>query len=259
MSPRRNWDSPAPLTPASVSLPSELRGGTLAFVWGGGEVPIPTTGEKAYHSAYSVLQSLPRRCREWLAVETEKALTLSCPFNLLDPSSFSTLLTFFLLFLFFLFLLLHQPSFLVFFIFFSFSSSFYLLLFLLFFSSIFFFLFLPPPPLPILYPLLLLSSCSFFSSCTSFRVSSSSSSSPSFSRFLFLFYFICPYLFLPPLLLPPSLFPSSFHSQFFLLFIFLSLSSIDLFGFYNLLKADTEEKHIFDIESWSGVCHPLLL
>ncbi len=38
---------PAPLSPASVPLSPEPGGGTLACGRGVGEVPIPTTGEKA--------------------------------------------------------------------------------------------------------------------------------------------------------------------------------------------------------------------
>jgi hypothetical protein len=55
MSPRRNWDSPNP-SPASECPPplNQMEGGTLAYWWGVGGVPIPTTGEKAKHSAYSV-------------------------------------------------------------------------------------------------------------------------------------------------------------------------------------------------------------
>ncbi len=46
-----------PLLPASVPLTLEPGGGgvgTLACGWGVGGVPIPTAGEKASHSAYSV-------------------------------------------------------------------------------------------------------------------------------------------------------------------------------------------------------------
>ncbi len=39
--------SPTPLSPASVPLPPEPKGGTLASGWGAEGVPIPTTGEKA--------------------------------------------------------------------------------------------------------------------------------------------------------------------------------------------------------------------
>jgi hypothetical protein len=40
--------SPTPLPQASVPLPLDQKvGGTLACGWGGGGVPIPTTGEKA--------------------------------------------------------------------------------------------------------------------------------------------------------------------------------------------------------------------
>ncbi len=56
MFPRWNWD---PLTPSSASEhapPPETKGGhTIACGWGGGGVPIPTTGEKAWHSVYSVV------------------------------------------------------------------------------------------------------------------------------------------------------------------------------------------------------------
>ncbi len=47
MSPRPNWDSPTPSPPSVVcSPPPEPKGGTLACGWGGGGVPIRTTGEK---------------------------------------------------------------------------------------------------------------------------------------------------------------------------------------------------------------------
>ncbi len=49
LSPRPNWDPPPP------SDASE-RGGTLACGWGGGGASILTTGEKAKHSVYSVVQ-----------------------------------------------------------------------------------------------------------------------------------------------------------------------------------------------------------
>ncbi len=56
MSPRWNWDSPTPsLASECVPLP-EPKGGTLASELGVGGVPIPTTGEKAQHSAYSVVR-----------------------------------------------------------------------------------------------------------------------------------------------------------------------------------------------------------
>ncbi len=44
---------PPPLSPASVPR-TKGGGGTFAFGRGGGGVQIPTTGEKALHSAYSV-------------------------------------------------------------------------------------------------------------------------------------------------------------------------------------------------------------
>ncbi len=49
MSPRRDWDSPPPLSPASVPLNPEPGGADSAAGegLGGGGVPIPTTGEKA--------------------------------------------------------------------------------------------------------------------------------------------------------------------------------------------------------------------
>ncbi len=47
MSPRRNWDSPNPSPAREFALPHEPGGDTLACGWGGGGVPIPTTGEKA--------------------------------------------------------------------------------------------------------------------------------------------------------------------------------------------------------------------
>jgi hypothetical protein len=47
MSPRRNWNSPTTLSPASVPLPPELGGGgTLACGLGESQFPIPTTLEK---------------------------------------------------------------------------------------------------------------------------------------------------------------------------------------------------------------------
>ncbi len=49
LSPRWNWDSPPPIPQANV-LPPGPKGGegyTLACKWGGGGVPIRTTGEKA--------------------------------------------------------------------------------------------------------------------------------------------------------------------------------------------------------------------
>jgi hypothetical protein len=48
MSPRRNWDSPQPLSRKRVCPPplNQRVGGTLARGWGVGGVPIPTTGEK---------------------------------------------------------------------------------------------------------------------------------------------------------------------------------------------------------------------
>jgi hypothetical protein len=55
------------LPPPSVPLPPEPTrggGGTLACVCGVGGVPIPTTGEKAWHSAYSVNWTVPLMC--WL-------------------------------------------------------------------------------------------------------------------------------------------------------------------------------------------------
>ncbi len=59
MSPRWNWDPPSPLSRKRVCPSTGTRGGggTLACGWGGGGVPIPTIGEKAY-SAYSVLPTL---------------------------------------------------------------------------------------------------------------------------------------------------------------------------------------------------------
>jgi hypothetical protein len=55
MYPRWNWDSPTPLfhQRANVPLPPEPKdGGTLAFWWGVGGGPIPTTGAK---DAYSLI------------------------------------------------------------------------------------------------------------------------------------------------------------------------------------------------------------
>jgi hypothetical protein len=54
---------PTPLSPASAPPPRTGGGGTIACGWGVGGVPIPTTGEKAKHSAYSVPWhiSLPMR------------------------------------------------------------------------------------------------------------------------------------------------------------------------------------------------------
>ncbi len=61
MSPRRNWDSPNPSPPTECALPPRTKG------WGahspaakgvGRGGPIPTTGEKAQHSAYSVASSI---------------------------------------------------------------------------------------------------------------------------------------------------------------------------------------------------------
>jgi hypothetical protein len=55
MSARRNGDSPTPLPLASVPPPPGTKGGEGAFLQvRGGRVQIPTTGEKAWHSAYSV-------------------------------------------------------------------------------------------------------------------------------------------------------------------------------------------------------------
>ncbi len=59
MSPRRNWDSPIP-SPAIECAhppPDQRMGDTLAsgrVRLRGGGVPIPTNGEKAKHSAYTV-------------------------------------------------------------------------------------------------------------------------------------------------------------------------------------------------------------
>jgi hypothetical protein len=57
MSPRRNWGLSHPLSRQRVCPPPpNQRGeGTLACGRGVGGVPIPTTGEKAEHSAYSVI------------------------------------------------------------------------------------------------------------------------------------------------------------------------------------------------------------
>ncbi len=59
MSPRPNQDLPPPLPQSSVSLPRLQRGGAhspAVVVVGVGEgAPIPTPGEKAQHSVYSVL------------------------------------------------------------------------------------------------------------------------------------------------------------------------------------------------------------
>ncbi len=65
---------PPLLSPASVPLPPRTGGrGTLACGWGVGAVPIPTTGEKAWHSAYSVVRVTAQydsylciRCRLYL-------------------------------------------------------------------------------------------------------------------------------------------------------------------------------------------------
>ncbi len=69
LSPRRNWDPPPSLPPASVYTPPpspepKEGGGTLACGRGGGGAPIRTTGEKAWHSVYSAdtafeLQAFP--------------------------------------------------------------------------------------------------------------------------------------------------------------------------------------------------------
>jgi hypothetical protein len=60
MSPRPNWDPPSPSLASECAPPPGTGGGggTLACGWGVGGVPIPTTGEKAQHSAYSVTFSV---------------------------------------------------------------------------------------------------------------------------------------------------------------------------------------------------------
>ncbi len=49
MASRQNWDSPTPSLASECAPPPEPKegGGTLACGFGVGEVPIPTTGEKA--------------------------------------------------------------------------------------------------------------------------------------------------------------------------------------------------------------------
>ncbi len=54
MSPRRNWDSPNPSLASECAPPPRTGWGTLACGFGVGGVPIPTTWEKAKHSAYFV-------------------------------------------------------------------------------------------------------------------------------------------------------------------------------------------------------------
>ncbi len=63
MSPRRNWNSPTPSLASECAPPpgNKGAGGTLVCGRGGGRVPIPTTGEKAYHSAYSVVRTQKRK------------------------------------------------------------------------------------------------------------------------------------------------------------------------------------------------------
>ncbi len=59
MSPRWNWDSPTPsLAREYAPTPGTKGGGHTRLRVRGGGVPIPTTGEKAQHSAYSVLQTV---------------------------------------------------------------------------------------------------------------------------------------------------------------------------------------------------------
>jgi hypothetical protein len=60
---RRNWDSPNPSLASECAPPPRTggEGGTLACGWGVGGVLIPTTGEKAYHSAYSVMVGYRKR------------------------------------------------------------------------------------------------------------------------------------------------------------------------------------------------------
>ncbi len=56
MSPRRNWDSPNPSLARECAPPPRIRGRAHSPAGEGlgvGEVPIPTTGEKAWHSAYT--------------------------------------------------------------------------------------------------------------------------------------------------------------------------------------------------------------
>ncbi len=57
MSSRRNWDSPNPYPASECALPPGPKGGRAHSLAdeGGGGVPIPTTGEKAQHSAYTVV------------------------------------------------------------------------------------------------------------------------------------------------------------------------------------------------------------
>jgi hypothetical protein len=56
MSPLRNWDSsnPYPASECAPTPPEPKGGGHTRLGGGGGGGPIPTTGEKAKHSAYSV-------------------------------------------------------------------------------------------------------------------------------------------------------------------------------------------------------------
>ncbi len=62
MSPRRNWDSPTPsLASDCAPSPGTKGGGHTRLQVRGWGVPIPTTGEKAQHSAYSVLETHRRR------------------------------------------------------------------------------------------------------------------------------------------------------------------------------------------------------
>ncbi len=53
MSPRQNWDSSTPSLASECAPPPEPGGAHSPAGQGGGGVPIPTTGEKALHSAYS--------------------------------------------------------------------------------------------------------------------------------------------------------------------------------------------------------------
>ncbi len=58
MSPRLDWNSPNPSLASECASPPRIGGGggcKLACGIGVGGVPIPTTGEKAQHSAYPVV------------------------------------------------------------------------------------------------------------------------------------------------------------------------------------------------------------